>query len=110
MSKYYTRTKCSHPECRDHRIVGHRTRAEEKDYLKRKRPYTCSLHSSVHKIVSESNPVTTEILTVVETHTGKYFQKECGRNTSGFQSGNGYKMWADHFKVGDKIKITAELL
>ena len=113
---YDIKKYCYHHDCKEWTVYTYNTKKEYDKACKRhhNKDWFCLRHSSPNEILSSTNNKTCEILICKQLDHGKYWQRIENSGTekcqSGFQSGNGYKAWADDFPEGTILKITAEIL
>lgn len=113
--EYSLSRKCSHEDCKEYAHWSYATQKELREYSIKHSKWTCLRHSYPNKVLSFDNPKTEEIVTAKKSLNypelpNLFWFTEDGKGGSGFNSGNGYKIYAKDFPEGTKIKITAEII
>lgn len=103
--QYVIRAECQHPGCKEVARFEADTRKEQEEIYKRHgRNWLCTRHTRPEEVLSPANLVrSTELESRQETY-GRFF------GHSGFVSGPGFKIYAEDFPAGTKLRVTAEVI
>jgi hypothetical protein len=112
--EYYFYRKCTDNNCKEQQRFSYSTRAEEKQGIERNKTWTCIRHQNPEQLITPNNTKTSVLIKCIKKNDHNYWQNEKHFGTdncsSGFQHGNGYKVFAKDFPVGTVIRVTAEVI
>lgn len=103
---YMSRFQCSHEGCREIANYEAHTREEQRrqyDWYGGGK-WKCTRHSNVEEVLSVETPRRVHEIASQALNGKNYW------NRFGFQSGPGFRAWADDFPTGAVLRVTAEIV
>lgn len=110
--KLTARYKCKHEGCSEWIFSEYDSLKEMRSYHDKRQNWLCSRHSQPGNLLSLESLIKTTIFTNQEIMNSKG-DSVLGRffnGAFGFMSGPGFKVIAEDFPVGAKLKVTAEII
>lgn len=104
--EWMLRKPCAHPGCTETSRYSYETRRDMVTSFESKREYRCFRHTRPNEILS-TDRLETQVVMISKKSDG------CGDvlfwNGNGFQSGPGFKAWAEDFPEGTRLIVTAKI-